>query len=542
MGASQEVFHTADKLARNALAELADVVAVEVSELMLHDETIRPSPFCTSAPLRRAAFHSAPGAELRPAYAVGEVVRIPAATPYRQSLTDLRPRLIRDLKRDGRWLTRESALARAVRAAQAHSLIVIPLVARGVVLGLVGLYRRADSAPFDAGDLEGATEFADRAARCLDIVHSRIQGRAHARLLQRALLPEVLPSLSALDAAQGHVPADGTGGEWFDIIPLSSARVALVVGAAEGQGAATAVGMSQLRAMIIALAVQDLEPDEILARLDDVVTRLTREHTASGPRPFDLKYGGSRCLCVVYDPVTGRCTSSAAGASRLVILYRDGIVSVPGLASHPPLGADDHRFETTEIDVPPGTVLLLDSGGTDDPCPDTGATAERLHEVVSRSGPDVHEILESVRGVGCPGREPALLAVRPRPLDDKDVARRAFPPDAAAVAAVRTWASRQLAAWRLDELAFATTLVVSELVTNAVRYSSGSIEVRLINDDHTLICEVSDTSSAAPRLRKADPGDEGGRGLSIVTELTQQQGTRHTARGKTVWTEMSHSA
>jgi len=84
-------------------------------------------------------------------------------------------------------------------------------------------------------------------------------------------------------------------------------------------------------------------------------------------------------------------------------------------------------------------------------------------------------------------------------------------------------------------------LVVSELVTNAIRYSTGPIQLRLINDDHTLICEVSDTNSATPHLRKAGPSDEGGRGLSIVTELTQHQGTRHTAHGKTVWTEQPHS-
>lgn len=541
MGANQDVFHTADKLARVAVAELADVVTVEVSELMLRGEAIPPGPFCKSAPLRRAAFQSAPGATLRPAYAVGEMARIPAATPYRKSLTDLRPRLIRDLQRDGRWLARESALARAVRTAQAHSLIVIPLVARGVVLGLVDLYRRADSAPFDIGDLEAAITFADRAAQCLDIVRNRIQERAHARLLQRALLPEVLPPLSALDAAEGHVPADGSGGEWFDVIPLSGARAALVVGAAEGQGVGTALGMSQLRAMIVALAVQDLEPDEILARLDEVATRRAREHTGAGRHPFDLKYGGSRCLCVVYDPVTGRCTSSAAGGSRLVILSPDGIVSVPGLACHPPLGADDHRFESTEVDVPPGAVLLLDSGGTDESRPDTHATAERLHEVVSRSGLDARWILECVRGVVGPGHEPALLTARTRVLDDKNVAQLAFPHDASAVAAARTWTSRQLAAWKLDELAFTTTLVVSELVTNAIRYSTGPIELRLINDDHTLICEVSDTSSATPHLRKTGPSDEGGRGLSIVTELTRHHGTRHTAHGKTVWTEQPHS-
>ncbi|WP_159064644.1 SpoIIE family protein phosphatase [Streptomyces olivochromogenes] len=312
------------------------------------------------------------------------------------------------------------------------------------------------------------------------------------------------------------------------------------MGAAQGQGAATAVGMSQLRAMIIALAVQDLEPDEILARLEDVVTRLTREHTTPGREPFDLKYGGSRCLCVVYDPVTGRCTSSAAGGSRLVILYPDGIVSVPGLASHPPLGADDHRYETTEIDVPPGTVLLLDSGGMEEPHPATDATAQRLHQVVSRSGPDGHRILEDVRHVECPDYAPVLLTARTRMLDDKNIAKLALPPDAAAVAAARTWTSRQLTTWKLDELAFTTTLVVSELVTNAIRYSTGPIQLRLINDDHTLTCEVSDTNSATPHLRKAGPNDEGGRGLSIVTELTHHQGTRHTTHGKTVWTEQPH--
>ncbi|MGW2938049.1 SpoIIE family protein phosphatase [Streptomyces sp. NPDC001156] len=347
----------------------------------------------------------------------------------------------------------------------------------------------------------------------------------------------MLPSLSALEAARSHVPVEGSGGEWFDIIPLSGARVALVVGVTEGEGADIALGMSQLRAMILALALQDLAPDEILSCLDEVASRLDREHEAPCRHPFGLKYVGSSCVCVVYDPVTERCSLSRAGDAHLVVVHSDGTVNSPLLASHPPLGAGGQPFEATEIDIHSGSILLLNSGGDDAPLPDAQATAERLYEVLSRSGPDTQEILEGVRCGVSPGREPAVLVTRTRAFDAENVATRSLPPDAAAVAAARRWTSRQLARWMLNELAYTTALVVSELVTNAVRYSTRPVELRLINDDRTLICEVSDTSSAAPRLRKAGLSDESGRGLSIVTQLTQHQGTRYTASGKTVWTE-----
>ncbi|MFE4957087.1 SpoIIE family protein phosphatase [Streptomyces sp. NPDC056653] len=539
MDTSPDVFRTAQKLAEAAVPELADIVAVEVLELTLRGEALPPGALCGKSPLRRAAFQSLQGARVRPAYAVGDVSQIPPATPYRQSLTDLCPRLIRDLNQDSRWLAHDPMRARVIGEARAHSLMVIPLVVQGVVLGLVALYRRADSTPFDVGDLQAAARFADRAALRLDIVRRHIQDRVCARRLQRALLPEVLPSLSALDAAHSYVPVEGSGGEWFDIIPLSGARVALVVGVAEGQGADTAVGMSQLRAVIVTLALSDLGPDDILSRLDEVAIRLAREHVAPGQHPFGLKYVSSSCICVVYDPVTGHCSMARAGDSHLVVISPDGIVSAPGLASHPPLGAGGQPFEATEIDIPPGSILLLNSGGSDDPLPDAQATTERVHAVLSRHGPDAQEILEGVRRVMSPGHGPALLVTRTRALESENVATWTLPPDTAAVADARTWASQQLAAWMLEELAYTTALVVSELVTNAMRYSTGPVELRLINDDRTLICEVSDTSSAVPHLRKPRLVDEGGRGLSIVTQLTQHQGTRYTASGKTVWTEQS---
>ncbi|MFF3467631.1 SpoIIE family protein phosphatase [Streptomyces sp. NPDC002619] len=420
---------------------------------------------------------------------------------------------------------------------------MVTLAVRGVIVGLVDRYRRADSAPCGLGDRRAAARFPARAARCLGIVRGRIQERTPARLLQRLLLPEVLPSLGALEAAQGHVPVEGAGGEWFDVIPLPGARAALAVGVAEGQGADGAVGMSQLRAMIIALAIQDLEPDEILARLDDVLTRLGREQTAAGPRSFDMRCAGSSCLYVVYDPVTGHCTASGAGSSQLVVVLPDGGVTAPVLTSHPPLGATGHPFQpAAEVDVPSGSVLLLWSGSADESHPGPDTAVERLSEVVGRNGPDVRKIVESADRDVFPGHESALLVARTRVLDPKSVASLAVPSDAPAVATARAWTSRQLTAWTLDELAFTTALVVSELVTNAIRYSSGPVELRLINDDHTLICEVSDSNSTAPHLRKANPSDEGGRGLSIVSELTQHHGMRYTARGKTVWTEQTHPA
>ncbi|MGY5121434.1 ATP-binding SpoIIE family protein phosphatase [Streptomyces sp. 900105755] len=539
LGTSTDVFQTADRLAHAAVAELADFVAIEVSEPILHGDMSIPRPLRSGTPFRRAAFQSKRGTDVRPAYAVGDVSRIPRATPYRQALVDLRPRLIAHLVRDGRWPVHDPARAHCIREAQAHSAMVIPLVVGDAVLGLVGLYRRAESAPFDVDDLQAAVRFADRAAQCLDAVRDRIQGGVHARLLQRKLLPEALPSLGAIEAAEGELPVEGSGGEWFDIIPLSGARAALVVGAARGWGVDAAVGMSQLRAMIITLAMEDQAPDEILARLDDMATR-RGEHLMSGLLS-DVKYAGASCLLVVYDPVTGRCTSSRAGGSQLVIIHPDGVVGAPGLPSHPALGTHGHPYESAEVDVPPGTVLLLKSGGIDDAHPDGDAAAEHLHEVVNRSGLDVRKIIESARRDVDPGHEPALLVARAQALDAKNVASLAVPSDPAAVAVARAWTRRQLATWMLDELASTTALIVSELVTNALRYATGPTELRLINDGHTLICEVSDTNGAVPRLHKARPSDEGGRGLSIVSELTQHQGTRLTARGKTVWTQQSHS-
>ncbi|OXY90305.1 hypothetical protein BEK98_35500 [Streptomyces diastatochromogenes] len=139
---------------------------------------------------------------------------------------------------------------------------------------------------------------------------------------------------------------------------------------------------------------------------------------------------------------------------------------------------------------------------------------------------------------GRPADDVALLMARTRALDASQVATWDVEPDPAAVAEARKEAVRQMEAWGLTDAVFVTELVVSELVTNAIRYGEPPIQLRLINDS-SLICEVSDASNTAPHLRRARTYDEGGRGLLLVARLSERWGTRQTTRGKTIWAEQN---
>lgn len=102
------------------------------------------------------------------------------------------------------------------------------------------------------------------------------------------------------------------------------------------------------------------------------------------------------------------------------------------------------------------------------------------------------------------------------------------------VPSIRAAVTAQLSAWELDDHSFALEMAVCELVSNAVRHAEGPLRLRLIRDE-SLICEVSDTSSTAPHPKRANPLDEGGRGLYLVGQLMDRWGTRYTQSGKTIW-------
>ncbi len=135
-----------------------------------------------------------------------------------------------------------------------------------------------------------------------------------------------------------------------------------------------------------------------------------------------------------------------------------------------------------------------------------------------------------------PADDIAVLIARTRVLPERHVTSWQLPLEATAAARARALVAGKLTEWALEHLAFSTELIASELVTNAYRYASGPMTLRLIRE-RSLVCEVSDGSHTAPHLRRARTTDEGGRGLFLVAQMAERWGTRYSREGKTVWTE-----
>ncbi|WP_030043888.1 ATP-binding SpoIIE family protein phosphatase, partial [Streptomyces resistomycificus] len=367
--------------------------------------------------------------------------------------------------------------------------------------------------------------------------------RETALALQRSLLPRSLPSTAAVEAASRYLPAaraGGVGGDWFDVIPLSGMRVAMVVGDVVGHGIQASATMGRLRTAVRTLADIDLAPDELLTHLDDLVVRLSAEAGGDGS-PGEV---GATCLYAVYDPVSRRCTLARAGHPAPVMLPPGGPPREVDLPPGPPLGLGGLPFECAELELAEGTVLSLYTDGlieTRDR--DVDASHALLRDALAAPSGSLEETCDRVlHGLLPPGGaldDVALLLARTRGLPASQVATWDIPADPALVAPIRKQVVAQLARWDLSEVTFTAELVVSELVTNAIRYGARPIRLRLIHDETTLICEVSDTNHTAPHLRRAKTWDEGGRGLLLVAQLTQRWGSRHTTDGKTIWSEIS---
>nr|WP_254219140.1 MULTISPECIES: SpoIIE family protein phosphatase/ATP-binding protein [unclassified Streptomyces] len=539
VGTSLDVVRTAEELADVAVPRFADFVTVDLLGAVARGEEPPGSP----AEMRRAALRGIrPDHPFRP---VGSRVPLDApGTPAATALAGGRAVLEADLTTVDRGPAQDPESAGAVRAYGVRSLVAVPLRARGVPLGVAHFWRAEGSDPFDGEDLTFAEELTARAAVAIDNARRFTREHTMAETLQRSLLPHALPGQSALDIAYRYLPAQArVGGDWFDVIPLPGARVALVVGDVVGHGLHAAATMGRLRTAVQNFSTLDVPPDELLAHLDELVSRLDQED------PEDLSgeaVTGATCLYAVYDPVSGHCGVSSAGHLAPMLIHPDGTVETPAVPVAPPLGLGGLPFESAELRLPAGSTLVLYTDGLVERRErdiDTGV--ELLRDTLAgtwRRSPE--EICEAVFEAMLPEHrsdDVALLVARTRLLDRSDVADWDVPRDPAAVGTVRNACSRQLSAWGLDDIAFTTELMLSELLTNAIRHGSDPIHVRLLRE-RALICEVSDGSSTSPHLRRAATTDEGGRGLFLVAQLAQRWGTRYTTTGKVVWTEQSLTA
>ncbi|GAA2099769.1 hypothetical protein GCM10009759_31950 [Kitasatospora saccharophila] len=363
-------------------------------------------------------------------------------------------------------------------------------------------------------------------------------GHPLAVTLQRSLLPRDLPEHEAVEAAHRYLPAHaGVGGDWYDVIPLSGARVALVVGDVVGHGLHAAATMGRLRTAVRNFAMLDLPPDELLTHLDEVVAQIDEEETAGGREGAII---GATCLYAIYDPVTRRCQLARAGHLPLVLVRPDGTVDIPDTPTGPPLGLRGLPFTTVELDIPEGSRLVLYTDGlVESRTEDIDVGLDRLRAALAHPGRTPEQTCRNVLDAMLPtdsGDDVALLVARTRAVPADRTAEWSVPSDPSAVAAVRAAATAQLRRWGLEELETGTELILSELVTNAIRYGAAPVAVRLLYG-RTLICQVADASSTSPRVRLAAATDEGGRGLFLVGQIAQRWGTRYTEDGKVIWAE-----
>ncbi|MFJ1898787.1 SpoIIE family protein phosphatase [Streptomyces sp. NPDC088115] len=533
IGTTLDVVRTAEELAAVAVPRFADFVTVELLDPVLRGE----EPTGADSDMRRTAIAGI--RDDHPLYPVGEVLHLPPGSPAALGVAGGRAVLAADLSASGGWTDLDRPRARAVLDYGIHSLVSAPLRPRGVVLGSVDFWRK-DKDPFEPEDLSVAEELAARAGVAIDNARRFTREHAMAVTLQRSLLPRALPTHSALEVAHRYLPAQpGVGGDWYDIIPLPGVRVALVVGDVVGHGLHAAATMGRLRTAVHNFSALDLAPDELLAHLDALVSRIDAEGDS------DVDVSGATCLYAIYDPVTGHCTMARAGHPGPALVLPDGTVTYPEIPGSPPLGINEGLpVETTELVLPEGSRLVLFTDG-----------------LVQRRGRDIDAGLDVLRATlarpGDPGPEAtcqavldallterptddvALLVARTRLMDPGRVADWDVPDDPTTVSRIRAEAARVVNGWGLADATYTAELIISELVTNAIRYGSPPIRLRLLHDDDTLICEVADGSSTAPHVRQAATTDEGGRGLFIIARLAHRWGTRYTARGKVIWAEQS---
>ncbi|MGR4880366.1 SpoIIE family protein phosphatase [Streptomyces sp. LARHCF249] len=557
IGRTLDVIGTALELARTPVPGFADLVSVDLfDEVLRGEEPPSASAFTPgeAIALNRAAQHSAkedtdrapgptppvshtPGSIAARCMATGTSAVELAAEPGQGGEWAFGPGLAAD---PAHWPPGNPLIDGSIAADGLTGRITVPLRARGALLGVVAFSRRDRPEAFTADDLILAEELTAKAAVAIDNARRYSRERTRALTLQRSLLPQGLPNQEAVEVASRYLPG-GTGaevgGDWFDVVPLSGARVALVVGDVVGHGLHASASMGRLRTAVRTLADIDLPPDELLTHLDDLVL-----HLASDLRPAGhfqpTGESGATCLYTVYDPVSRRFTLASAGHPLPLIISPDGTRTPVPAQPGPPLGIGGLPFEATELELPEGSLLALYTDGlVQSRERDVDEGIAELQRVLNHSATSLEALCDTVLDAMLPERrtdDAALLLARTHALDPHHVADWDIEPDPAQVPQARKFAVDQVDAWGLEEASFVTELVVSELVTNAIRYGEPPIRLRLIRDT-SLICEVSDASNTAPHLRRARDFDEGGRGLLLVARLTQGWGTRHTTSGKTIW-------
>jgi PAS domain S-box-containing protein len=547
IGSTLDVTTTAEELVAVAVPALADMVTIDIQDSVLSGDEPAHGPASRTAPLRRMALGSvvadAPEIVTRP----GQVASYAASSPAGAALASGRSVIMDASDLDvGRWAPRDPVRTENFLRYGFHSVMAVPLRARGAILGVASFIRHQRPEPFERDDLALAEEIGTRAALCIDNARRYTREHATALALQHSLLQRRQPAQAAVQVASRYQPGESglaVGGDWVDVIALSGSRVALVVGDVAGHGIQAAAAMGRLRTAVWTLADIDLDPEELLTRLDDVVTHFVNEDELSA----DANVLSATCLFAVYDPISRRCKVARAGHPVPAVVAPGGEPEFLDVPAGPPLGVGGVPFEEAEFELPEGSLLVLYTDGlVESRERDLDAGLNVMTKVLSEVNcgpggpPSPDEVCDRLVAKLAPEQgddDAALLVARTCALPPDRVVTWDVPAEPSAVSDLRGRAARQAEVWGLDELTFTTELLVSELVTNAIRHAQPPIQLRMILDT-ALSCEISDASMTAPHHRRAARYDEGGRGLMLVARLATHWGTRYSRTGKTIWAQL----
>ncbi|OPG08262.1 PAS sensor protein [Streptomyces sp. GKU 895] len=537
IGTSLDLSKTIIEVSRAVVPRFTDVAGTYLREQVVAGEGFPEGvPDTTTLWHRVAVEHTDEPGRWDDVVPVGEAMPFPAHTPFFQCMTTGEPVLVPRISEEMGHAIAAQFEKRDIRPLITHrSMLVVPLKARNVVLGFMILLRHPERVEFNDMDRVTGAELAARAGLVLDNARMYTYQESVAETLQDSMLPHIPPRMAGCDIATRYLPGTllgRVGGDWFDSVKLPGARTALVVGDVMGHGLNSAAMMGQLRTAVQTMAAMDLPPAQLLRNLDDLAQRLGDTYLAT-------------CLYAVYDPIAGEVHIANAGHIPPVIVHAaDGRSELLDLPTGAPIGVGGVPFEAVRVRVRPGDRLVMCTDGlVEVRGEDIGVGLATLCESAAHPAASMDEACDTIiRALNtCGGRKDdvALLMARLNGIEPDDVAEWRLAVDPIEVGRARATVREQLHEWGLGRLADTTELMVSELVTNAVRHShSRPVELRLVRGE-TLLCEVDDDDHELPTLRNAGPDDEFGRGLRIVSTLAREWGASRTNAGKTVWFEQT---
>ncbi|MFE4969632.1 SpoIIE family protein phosphatase [Streptomyces sp. NPDC056660] len=543
IGTSLDLARTIVEVSRAVVPRFTDVAGTYLREQVVAGEGFPDGvPDTTTMWHRVALEHTDEPGRWDDVVPVGEAMPFPAHTPFFQCMTSGEPVLVPRISVEMGHAIASQFEKRDIRPLiTGRSMLVVPLKARHVVLGFMILLRHPEREMFNDMDRVTGAELAARAGLVLDNARMYTFQESVAETLQDSMLPHIPPRMAGCDIATRYLP--GTllgriGGDWFDSVKLPGARTALVVGDVMGHGLNSAAMMGQLRTAVQTMAALDLPPAQLLRNLDDLAQRLGDGYLAT-------------CLYAVYDPIESELHLANAGHIPPVLVRAvDGRSELLDLPTGAPIGVGGVAFESLRVRVDPGDRLVMCTDGlVEMRGEDIGVGLATLCESAAHPAASMDDACDTIiralaaafsrAGHGDRKDDVALLMARLNGIEPDDVAEWRLALDPAEVRRARAVVREQLHDWGLARLADPAELMVSELVTNALRHShSRPVQLRLIRGE-TLLCEVDDDDHALPTLLSAEPGATAGRGLRVVSTLAREWGTSRTTAGKTVWFELT---